>query len=249
MRFENKVAIVTGAGNGIGECYAKSLAAEGARVVVAEIKDDWGRRVADEISESGGEALFVHVDVADVKSAEAMAQGAIRAFGGIDYLINNAAIFQGMESHPLLEVSWDYYRRFMSVNMDGVLIVTRACYRSMAERGGGAIVNQSSTAAYMGGGGYYGLAKVGVNALTVALATELGPKKIRVNGIAPGPTDTAAMRGVPKPVIDQIVAAMPLGRLGRVEDQARAALFLLSDDAAWITGQTLCVDGGQIRRV
>lgn len=247
MRFKDKVAIVTGAGNGIGETYAKRLAQEGAKVVVAEIKDEWGERVAQDIKNEGGTAIFTHVDVSDPASADAMAQTVIKEFGGIDILVNNAAIFQGMESHPLTEVPWDYYKRFMSVNMDGCLIVTRACYKSMAERGGGAIVNQSSTAAYMGAG-YYGIAKLGLNGITVSLAMELGPMNIRVNGVAPGPTDTPAMREVPKEVIDGIVSQLPLGRLGQTDDQANAVMFLLSDDASWITGQILCVDGGQMKR-
>jgi NAD(P)-dependent dehydrogenase (short-subunit alcohol dehydrogenase family) len=142
----------------------------------------------------------------------------------------------------------DYYRNFMSVNQDGALLVTRAVYKSMVERGGGAIVNQSSTAAWMGAG-YYGIAKLALHATTQSLARELGPRGIRVNAIAPGPTDTEATRKVvPEFIKDQLVSSMPLSRMGTVEDMVGAALFLLSDDAAWITGQILAVDGGQIMR-
>jgi NAD(P)-dependent dehydrogenase (short-subunit alcohol dehydrogenase family) len=138
----------------------------------------------------------------------------------------------------------------MAVNLHGALFVSRACVPSMIERGGGAIVNQSSTAAYMSGsaGAYYGISKLGTNGLTMALSAELGPKGIRVNGVAPGPTLTDAMRQVDPKIIEGIVGTMPLGRLGSTEEQADAVLFLLSDAAAFITGQTLCVDGGMIRK-
>src|SRR5579872_3838503 len=202
MRFEGKTAIVTGAGQGIGEVYAGALAREGARVVVADLNEERAGQVASAI---GGDAVAVGVDVADPESAEAMAAAAIAAFGGIDLLVNNAAIYHGMRLESLLTVPLDYYNRFMAVNLHGALHCTRACYRSMAERGGGAIVNQSSTAAWMPGG-YYSLAKAGINSLTACLAAELGHSRIRVNAIAPGPTDTEATRTVvPKEFIEPMV--------------------------------------------
>jgi 3-oxoacyl-[acyl-carrier protein] reductase len=245
MRFEHKVAIVTGAGQGIGEAYAKGLAAAGAHVVVADLNAAQGRRVAAEI---GGTARFVQVDVASVESTRAMAAATIEAFGGIDFLVNNAAIYHGMQISPLILVDWDYYKRFMDVNMHGALLCVRACYESMAQRGGGAIVNQSSTAAWMGIG-FYGIAKLALNGITQSLARELGPLGIRINAIAPGPTDTAATRSVvPEPYMKQLVAQMPLNRMGKPEDLVGTCLFLLSNDAAWITGQVINVDGGQIMR-
>ena len=248
MRFDGKVAIVTGAAGGIGEAYAKGLAAEGAAVVVADVNADGGERVAKEIEADGGRAVFALCDVSDPASAEATANAAIEAFGGIDYLVNNAAIFGTMEINALISVDWDYYRRFMSVNMDGALVMTRAVFRHMQQRGGGAVVNQSSTAAWMYGA-YYGLAKVGVNGLTQQLAHELGGMNIRVNAIAPGPTDTEANRTQSGGMSDHIVrTSMALKRWGTTDDMVGALLFLLSDDASWVTAQILCVDGGQIFR-
>jgi 3-oxoacyl-[acyl-carrier protein] reductase len=247
-RFEDKVAIVTGAAGGIGEGYARALAAEGAAVVVADIDAERAAKVADDIAAGGGTATGVRVDVSDPDSTRAMAATAVDVFGGIDHLVNNAAIFGGMEIDLLLTVDWDYYRRFMSVNMDGALLCIRACWEHMAARGGGSIVNQSSTAAWMYSN-YYGLAKTGVNGLTIQLAHELGGSDIRINAIAPGPTDTEASRTVvPGSIMDDIVKGLALKRQGTPDDLASMCLFLLSDEASWITGQIIDVDGGQVVR-
>jgi NAD(P)-dependent dehydrogenase (short-subunit alcohol dehydrogenase family) len=244
-RFDGKVAIVTGAAGGIGEAYARALAAEGASVVIADMDADRGEAVAEDI---GDAALFVRTDVADRGSAEALAAATVERFGGIDLLVNNAAIYGGMQLDTLLTVDWDYYRRFMAVNMDGALVVTRACYEHIARRGGGAIVNQSSTAAWIYAG-FYGLAKVGINGLTQQLAAELGGRNIRVNAIAPGPIDTEATRTVvPAEMIDDIVQGLSLKRRGTPQDLVGMCLFLLSDESTWITGQIFNVDGGQIVR-
>ena len=247
-RLEGKVAIVTGAAQGIGEAYARALAAEGAAVVVADLNADKGALVAKGIESDGGRAVFVSTDVSSPDSANAMAAAAVDAFGGIDFLVNNAAIYGDMKLDVLINVDWDYYKKFMSVNFDGALLCTRAVYKHMAARGGGAIVNQSSTAAWLYSG-FYGLAKVGINGLTQQLAHELGWSKIRVNAIAPGPTDTEATRTVVHPdYIDSLTDKLALKRLGTPDDMVGACLFLLSDEARWITGQILNVDGGQVFR-
>jgi 3-oxoacyl-[acyl-carrier protein] reductase len=247
-RFEGKVAVVTGAAQGIGESYARALAAEGARVVVADLNRDAGETVAKEITADGGQAAFVEVDVADPESTTRMAAFTAERFGGIDLLVNNAAIYGGMQLDLLLTVDWDYYQKFMGVNMNGALLCTRACAPHMQERGGGAIVNQSSTAAWVYSG-FYGLAKVAVNGLTQQLAHELGGMGVRVNAVAPGPIDTEATRTVtPQNMVQAIVDGMALKRMGRPEDLVGLCLFLLSDEAGWITGQIFNVDGGQVFR-
>ena len=241
-RFEDKVAVVTGAAQGIGEAYAKALAAEGASVVVADLNAEAGEKVAAEI---GGR--FVRTDVSSAESAEAMVEATLAAYGGLDLLVNNAAIYGDMQFDLLISVDWDYYRTFMSVNMDGALVMTRACYREMQKRGCGSIVNQSSTAAYLYSG-FYGLAKTGVNGLTQQLAHELGGMGIRVNAIAPGPTDTAATRTQAGDAAKELVKGLAIKRMGQPDDMVGACLFLLSDESAWVTGQIIAVDGGQTFR-
>lgn len=247
-RFTGRTAIVTGAARGIGEVYAQALAAEGASVVVADLNAEGGTAVAEKIVADGGTASFHPVDVSDPESAKALADFTVEKYGKIDHLVNNAAIYGGMKLDLLLTVPWDYYKKFMSVNLDGALVMTRAVWENMAANGGGSIVNQSSTAAWVYSG-FYGLAKVGINGLTQQLATELGGSNIRINAIAPGPTDTEATKTTtPESMVKDMVNRLPLKRMGTPEDMAGALLYLLSDDAKWVTGQIFCVDGGQVIR-
>ena len=246
-RFADRVAIITGAGGGIGEAYARALHAEGASVVIAERNEDAGAAVAADL---GDRALFVATDIGDLASCEAMAAAAVEAFGGIDHLINNAAIFGDMEGVGITTADPDYVDRFMRVNVLGATYCTRSVMGSMSERGGGSIVNQSSTAAWMALSGFYGVAKAALNSITVGLAQELGGHNIRVNAIAPGPTDTPALqRQVPPEFHDLLVQGLALKRLGTPDDHVGPVLFLLSDEAAWMTGHILAVDGGQIPRI
>ncbi len=246
-RFTDRVAVVTGAGGGIGEAYARGLHAEGARVVVAEINEESGRRVASQLGER---ALFVATDVGDPASTDALAAAAVETFGRIDHLVNNAAIFGDMELAGLTNVDLDYLDRFMRVNLMGALHCVRSVMGPMAGGGGGSIVNQSSTAAWMAISGFYGLAKASLNFLTVSLAHELAPRNIRINAVAPGPTDTPAMnRQVPEEFRSMLIDSLAIKRLGTPDDHVGPVLFLLSEEATWVTGQVLAIDGGQVTRI
>lgn len=246
-RFTDRTAIVTGAAQGIGEAYARALASEGANVVVADLNTELGVQVAKQIVADGGSATFVPVDVSDPVSTEALAAATVEKYGRIDHVVNNAAIYGGMKLDLLLTVPWDYYKKFMSVNLDGALNVTRAVWPHMSAEGG-SIVNQSSTAAWVYSG-FYGLAKVGINGLTQQLAVELGGSNIRINAIAPGPTDTEATRSTTPPkMVADMIKRLPLKRMGTPDDLIGMCLFLLSDEAGWVTGQIFNVDGGQVIR-
>ena len=246
-RFTDRVAVVTGAGGGIGEAYARALHAEGASVVIAEQNEETGATVAADL---GDRALFVRTDVGDLASCQAMAATATEAFGGVDHLVNNAAIFGDMEGVGITSAEPAYIETFMRVNVLGATYCTRAVMDSMRARGGGSVVNQSSTAAWMSLSGFYGVAKAALNSVTICLAQELGRHAIRVNAIAPGPTDTAALRAqVPTEFHDMLVEGQAIKRMGTPDDHVGPMLFLLSDEAAWMTGHILAVDGGQIPRI
>ena len=248
MRFTGKTAIVTGAGQGIGEVYATALAAEGANVVVADLNTAGAARVAAAIVAGGGSAIAVTVDVSDEASAQAMAAAAIAAFGGIDALVNNAAIYGEMALQPLMTVDPAYYAKFMEVNVNGALWCTRACHAALAERRG-AVVNQSSAASWQATG-FYSISKTAINALTVSLAAELARSGIRVNAIAPGYIDTEATRKIsPEKMIEGMVRSTPMRRLGTPADLVGMLLFMLSDEAGFMTGQIVALDGGLVVRL
>lgn len=246
MSFTDKVVIVTGAGGGIGEGYAKRFAKEGMKVCIAEINEAQGARVADEINASGGTAMFTRVDVSDEQSCLDCANAVKEAWGKIDFLVNNAAIFGGMKIEGYLTVDLNYLNKFMAVNVNGALLMTRACVPHMPK--GSAIINQSSTAAWMHTG-FYAVAKLAINGMTTSLANELGWRRIRVNAIAPGPTETEALINTVGDYAKEMAKSIPSRRLGTPEDMANAAVFLLSDQASWVNGLIMNVDGGQLMRV
>lgn len=256
MRLKDKVAIITGAGQGIGRAYANRFVREGAKVVVAEINEEWGRRTEAELKAAGGEALYVKVDVSDEASAREMAAKANAHFGRIDILLNNAAIFFGMSRE---DQSLAYFNKILSVNLTGVWICVRAVEPYMKRQRKGKIINQSSSAAFMGNTGFvetddpdkpsppfhYSVSKIGVIGMTKYFAGALGPWGINVNTIAPGVTMTEATKSVvPEEMISSLVMFTALRKALQPEDLAGTAVFLASEDSDLMTGQCLVVDGG-----
>ncbi len=246
--LDGQVVIITGAGSGIGRGIALLAAQEGAAAMIAEIDAESAARSADEIRAAGGSSAFVETDVADAASVGAMVEKTLATFGRIDALVNNAGIDVEGETTAFGTETW---RRVLDINLGGAFLCSRACLPSMRKQGG-AIVNIASVHALFGfsGAAAYDASKGGVVALTRSLAVENGPHRIRVNAICPGYIDTPlwekALAQFPDPpkMDRQTRQSHPLGRRGTPKDVAQAARFLISDEANWITGTTLVVDGG-----
>ncbi len=245
MRFPNAVALVTGGGSGIGRVTAELLAAEGARVVVADRNLPAAEATVERIREVGSEAVAVEVDVAQAAAVEAMAQQAVTAFGQVDILVNNAGFSSGDDILHIDEATWDLN---VAVVLKSVFLCSRAILPGMLDRRRGVIVNVSSVNGLTGlGEEAYGAAKAGMINLTQNMAIKYGSSGVRVNCICPGTIRTPIWqpRLARDPhILERLAAWYPLGRIGEPDDVARAILFLASDDAAWITGVVLPVDGG-----
>ncbi|MDP2863342.1 MAG: 3-oxoacyl-ACP reductase family protein [Desulfobacterales bacterium] len=247
MRLKNKVAIVTGGAKGLGRAFALRMAEEGAAVMVVTRKDmDNLKRTAETIRSMGGEARFFQADVAKIEDTLAMAKATKEAFGRIDILINNAAIYDGIKRTPFHEIDLLEWDLVMNVNVKGAFLSTRAVFPYMKEQGYGKIVNLASEVFFTGSHGFahYVASKGGIIGLTRALAIELGPYNICINCVAPGFTDTEASRGLTD-VNKYDISKTPLRRLEKPEDLTGAALFLASSESDFMTGQTLLVDGGR----
>lgn len=249
MRFSDRVAIITGGGRGLGLAYAQALAAEGARVVVAELDEAAGRGAAEAIARSGGEALFVRTDVANEADTRDVAAATIRAFGRIDILVNNAAVFANLATKPVEDISVAEWDRVMAVNLRGMFLMAKAVLPQMKAQAGGSIVNISSNTVLSGAPllSHYVASKAGVIGFTRSLAREVGGFGIRVNALTPGLTDTDAAKGVlPEDRFRIVTGLRALGRRQVPDDLVGPLLFLCSPDSGFVTGQVLNVDGGQI---
>lgn len=248
--LRGKVAIVTGGAGGIGRAYCRALGGAGASVVVADLDEAGARTLADELAADGMEATAAGVDITDASSVANMVDVARSAHGGIDVLVNNAAIVD-MPFTPLATYPLEWWERGFRINVTGALVCTQAVVPLMLERGGGKIVNQVSSGAFTAAGAY-GIGKLALVGLTVALAKELGPQGINVNAIAPGMVDTpAALDAIPadSPLRERMSTSAAIKAFGQPEDLCGALLFLVSDASDWMTGQTLSVDGGVIFRL
>lgn len=258
MRLDGKVTIITGAAQGIGRAYAERFAKEGARVVVADLRSDAAEEVAAACRAQGPDAMAITLDVGDEASTLACAKAVHEKFGRIDVLINNAAIYYDLDR---TENTLAYFNKVMSVNLNGVWLMSRAVEPIMKRQRQGKIIHQSSTAAYMGNVGmvdtedpdlpmppfHYSVAKAGVSGLTKYMAGALGPWGINVNAIAPGVTMTdATKKVVPDYLLQGLVMYSALRKPLQPEDLTGTAVFLASNDSDMMTGQVLVVDAGMI---
>ena len=245
MLLEGKIAIVTGAGGGLGRCMALELAREGASVAVWDILLDAARETQREIEHVGHKALAQAVDVADGKAVPSSVDEVAARWGRIDILINNAGICQKEAIETISEDQWD---RIMAVNLKGTFLCSRSVMPIMKRQHAGRIINMGSVAGKVGGiaaGAHYAASKAGVMCFTKSLARELAPFNVTVNGIAPGVIETDMTRSLSGGEWDDYLSGIPLGRIGQARDVARVAVFLASAEAAYLTGEIIDVNGGQ----
>jgi 3-oxoacyl-[acyl-carrier protein] reductase len=245
-KLDGKVAVVTGASKGIGAAIAEKLGPEGAKVVVNYASDKAGaQKVARNIKQSGGDAIVVQADVSKAEDIKKLFAETKRAFGAVDILVNNAGVY---EFRPLDAVDEEHFRKIFDLNVLGLLFTTKEAVAHM-NGGGGSIINLSSIASKTPAinSSVYSGTKGAVDVISRALALELAPRKIRVNSLSPGATETEGVRALAefKNGFEQMaVSRTPLGRIGTADDIAKAALFLASEDSGWITGEELLVGGG-----
>ncbi len=247
MRFSDKVVIVTGAGQGIGRGYANAFAKEGARVVIAEVNESKAKAVAKEIADSGPQAMAIATDVSDADSVDRMVKTTMDKWGRIDVLINNAAIFNAIQVGPIERLTPEEWNRVIAVNLSGMFLCCKAVTPIMKSQKRGKIINISSGVTMIGRTGYphYVASKAGVIGLTRALARELGSWNINVNSVAPGPVTTEVSHTtISRQEIDALVAQQCIKRESTPKELVGPVMFLASDEADFISGALLNVDGG-----
>ena len=244
MRLQNKVAIITGGSRGIGYATAEAFLREGAAVILTASRPETAAKAVQTLQEKYPDAKVggISPDLSSLESVKTAFDEVVSRFGRLDILVNNAGV---SESTPLLNYTEETFDKVMDLNVKGVFTATRVAAEHMAKQGSGVILNTSSMVSRYGqpAGFAYPASKFAVNGMTLSFARELGPKGIRVNAVAPGITETDMMKAVPKEVIEPMIAQIPLRRLGQPEDIANAFLFLASEEASYITGVVLSVDG------
>ena len=244
MQLQGKSAVVTGGASGVGKAVAERFAAEGAAVTIADrnIADD--ATLAETLTKGGADAQALEIDVAEPASVETMIEGAVSAFGGVDIIVNSAAIAR---VEKVVDISFESWNEVLSINLSGVFLCAQAAARHMKEHGGGRIINMSSVNGQRAvtGRGAYAVAKGGIEMLTRIMAAELGENGITVNSIAPAPVDTPMILKMhTETTRADWYRTLPIKRYAKPEEVAGAALFLASSDAAYVSGHTLNVDGG-----
>lgn len=244
MRLKDKVAVITGGSRGIGYAVAETFLKEGAIVFIAASSDETAGKAVTKLKEKYKDSIVEGISprLSDLDEVKKVFGAIVEKYGRIDILVNNAGV---SESTPLLNYTAETFNKVMDLNVNGVFNASRAAAEYMDKQGSGVILNTSSMVSIYGqpSGVAYPASKFAVNGITLSLARELGPKGIRVNAVAPGITETDMMKAVPKEVIEPLIAQIPLRRLGQPEDIANAFLFLASEEASYITGVVLRVDG------
>lgn len=254
MRLKDKVAIITGGSQGIGEGIAKKLGEHGAKIIIADINEETGATALEALTSAGIESIFVKTDVSNEESVIHMIQNAVQQFGGIDILINNAAVVLRKSA---VDTSFDEWQKVIGVNLTGAFLCSKYAIPEIEKRGGGAIVNIASwhaekTITRLAA---YAASKGGMTALTRQMSLDCGPLNIRVNAVCPSTVDTPMLQHTfaglddPEAAFKQTLAFQPLGRIGTIEDIANACLFMVSDEASYVSGQTLMVDGAAIAKI
>lgn len=243
MRFEGRVAIVTGSARGLGKSIITRLAKEGAKVVVTDLKQEECDSVAAEINAQGGEAMAVACDVTNRASVQALAAATVERFGKIDVLVNNAGITKDASLKKMTDEQWD---AVINVNLKSVFICTQEISKYMVQENYGRVISMSSLAGVMGNFGQtnYAASKAGIVGMTKTWAKELGKNNITANCIAPGFMNTEMTKTIPQNIVDQMLSAIPVGRMGEPEEIAAAAAYLASEEAGFVNGVTLNVNGG-----